>query len=179
MKTNQIGRSMVEIIGVLAIIGVLSVGAIAGYASAMEKQRWNAFTNGVNHLIMSATEISANQKSTDRIDIIPLLKQTNQMPAPFAAQNSVVNQQQLFYKGYFTYAYLYSKDSAIILETHGLQTKICEKILTEPWDNLDLDKGIMLVGSPNKTFKTKPTMEEANTYCKNASRVDLRFKMLR
>ncbi len=31
------GRSMVEMLGVLAIIGVLSVGAIAGYSKAMIK----------------------------------------------------------------------------------------------------------------------------------------------
>ena len=31
------GRSMVEMLGVLAIIGVLSVGAIAGYSKAMMK----------------------------------------------------------------------------------------------------------------------------------------------
>ena len=34
---NQCGRSMVEMLGVLAIIGVLSVGGIAGYRTAMEK----------------------------------------------------------------------------------------------------------------------------------------------
>ena len=37
MKISQCGRSMVEMLGVLAIIGVLSVGAIAGYSSAMTK----------------------------------------------------------------------------------------------------------------------------------------------
>ena len=36
IKNNQIGRSMVEMLGVLAIIGVLSVGGIAGYSKAME-----------------------------------------------------------------------------------------------------------------------------------------------
>ena len=30
MKNNQFGRSMIEMLGVLAIIGVLSVGGIAG-----------------------------------------------------------------------------------------------------------------------------------------------------
>ena len=34
---NESGRSMVEMLGVLAIIGVLSVGGIAGYKMAMEK----------------------------------------------------------------------------------------------------------------------------------------------
>ncbi|MBQ8785283.1 MAG: hypothetical protein IJZ59_04485 [Alphaproteobacteria bacterium] len=36
-KNNQMGRSMVEMLGVLAIIGVLLVGGIAGYSKAMEK----------------------------------------------------------------------------------------------------------------------------------------------
>ena len=31
------GRSMIEMLGVLAIVGVLSVGGIAGYSKAMEK----------------------------------------------------------------------------------------------------------------------------------------------
>ena len=32
MKINESGRSMIEMLGVLAIIGVLSVGGIAGYS---------------------------------------------------------------------------------------------------------------------------------------------------
>lgn len=39
MKNNQIGRSMIEMLGVLAIIAVLSVGGIAGYSKAMENQQ--------------------------------------------------------------------------------------------------------------------------------------------
>ena len=42
MKKNaQSGRSMIEMLGVLAIIGVLSVGGIAGYSKAMMKYRIN------------------------------------------------------------------------------------------------------------------------------------------
>ena len=33
-KNDQTGRSMVEMLGVLAIIGVLSVGGIAGYSKS-------------------------------------------------------------------------------------------------------------------------------------------------
>ena len=40
-KNNQTGRSMVEMLGVLAIIGVLSVGGIAGYSKAMFKYKIN------------------------------------------------------------------------------------------------------------------------------------------
>ena len=37
IKLNNAGRSMIEMLGVLAIIGVLSVGGIAGYSKAMTK----------------------------------------------------------------------------------------------------------------------------------------------
>ena len=41
MMKNESGRSMVEMLGVLAIIGVLSVGGIAGYTMAMNKYKAN------------------------------------------------------------------------------------------------------------------------------------------
>lgn len=47
-KNNQLGRSMVEMLGVLAIIGVLSVTAIAGYRYAMEKYAANTLINELN-----------------------------------------------------------------------------------------------------------------------------------
>ena len=42
MKNNQFGRSMIEMLGVLAIIAVLSVGGIAGYSKAMDKFKMEA-----------------------------------------------------------------------------------------------------------------------------------------
>ena len=42
------GRSMVEMLGVLAIIGVLSVGAITGYSKAMMKYKLNKQTEQLN-----------------------------------------------------------------------------------------------------------------------------------
>ena len=42
------GRSMVEMLGVLAIIGVLSVGAIAGYSKAMMKYKLNKQAEAFN-----------------------------------------------------------------------------------------------------------------------------------
>ena len=38
---NESGRSMVEMLGVLSIIGVLSIGGIAGYSMAMNRYRAN------------------------------------------------------------------------------------------------------------------------------------------
>ena len=48
MFQNQSGRSMVEMLGVLAIIGVLSIGGIAGYRQAMTAHRANEFLNDLS-----------------------------------------------------------------------------------------------------------------------------------
>ncbi len=47
----QGGRSMIEMLGVLAIIGVLSVGGIVGYTKAMSTYKINNTLNNYNHII--------------------------------------------------------------------------------------------------------------------------------
>ena len=54
MRTNAAtcrGRSMVEMLGVLAIIGILSVGAIAGYSKAMIKYKLNKQAEQISWLL--------------------------------------------------------------------------------------------------------------------------------
>ena len=48
IKINETGRSMVEMLGVLAVIGVLSVGGIMGYKFGMMKYRVNEIVNELN-----------------------------------------------------------------------------------------------------------------------------------
>lgn len=46
-QINESGRSMVEMLGVLAIIGVLSIGGIAGYVLAMHRNMANETANQI------------------------------------------------------------------------------------------------------------------------------------
>ena len=64
-QTNPIGRSMIEMLGVLAIIGVLSVGGIAGYSSAMEKWKLNETLVGYNHLIYGLLEYEVSLRTLE------------------------------------------------------------------------------------------------------------------
>ena len=50
------GRSMIEMLGVLAIIGVLSVGGIAGYSKAMEKYKLNKVMSEYSMLVYGILE---------------------------------------------------------------------------------------------------------------------------
>jgi Tfp pilus assembly protein PilE len=63
MKSEN-GRSMVEMLGVLAIIGVLSVGAIAGYSKAMMKYKLNKQAEQFNTIINA---VARNVHSFDNI----------------------------------------------------------------------------------------------------------------
>ena len=54
MKKFQNGRSMIEMLGVLAIIGVLSIGGLAGYTMAMNRWRANTLTDYVTRCVVVA-----------------------------------------------------------------------------------------------------------------------------
>ena len=53
-NVNESGRSMVEMLGVLAIIGVLSIGGIAGYTMAMNRYRANEAMAAANMAIVES-----------------------------------------------------------------------------------------------------------------------------
>ena len=59
------GRSMTEMLGVLAIIGVLSVGGIAGYTYAMERHYTNEILNAASQrAIVIASQIAAGRQAS-------------------------------------------------------------------------------------------------------------------
>ncbi|MBR3502220.1 MAG: hypothetical protein IKO06_04865 [Alphaproteobacteria bacterium] len=62
-KSVQSGRSMIEMLGVLAIIGVLSVGGIAGYSKAMMKYRTNKFIEQITLIAGNVHTFFARQSN--------------------------------------------------------------------------------------------------------------------
>ncbi len=66
-ESHQFGRSMIEMLGVLAIVGVLSVGGLAGYNMAMYRLRENNF---MSELAMLPSQIDGyiNDMKTSAAD---------------------------------------------------------------------------------------------------------------
>lgn len=64
-KIDQKGRSMVEMLGVLAIIGVLSVGGISGYSKAMAKFKLTKAQDQISMLLMNIRTAFATSPSYD------------------------------------------------------------------------------------------------------------------
>ena len=67
---NETGRSMVEMLGVLAVIGVLSIGGIQGYTYAMNKYRANNVLNEINMVSHQlATELVTSRNTQKMLSL--------------------------------------------------------------------------------------------------------------
>ena len=77
---------MIEMLGVLAIIGVLSIGGIAGYSKAMEMYKVNKIIGEYNQLIMWVLE---NQLSLKKLEhntkLANVIIAANVLPADWSA----------------------------------------------------------------------------------------------
>jgi Tfp pilus assembly protein PilE len=82
------GRSMVEMLGVLAIIGVLSVGAIAGYSKAMMKYKLNKQAEQLNTIISVGARYSHAFSATDHIQ--PTLIKAGEIPSEMIKSNNEI-----------------------------------------------------------------------------------------
>ena len=96
-QTNPIGRSMIEMLGVLAIIAVLSVGGIAGYGKAMRiwnsNQQKEQMTQILHSLIRLRYELGREKNRAPTTPIMPVLKAIDEIPAglTFGANNELMD----------------------------------------------------------------------------------------
>ena len=65
MEQKEQGRSMVEMLGVLAIIGVLSIGAIAGYTMAMNRYKANEILDLASKISVAAQTAGSTTNNMD------------------------------------------------------------------------------------------------------------------
>ena len=98
MKSEN-GRSMVEMLGVLAIIGVLSVGAIAGYSKAMMKYKLNKQTEQIGS-ILDYVNIHLDDLKRSRASITgnltSLFKKLNVIPQEMIRENAHITIYDIF-----------------------------------------------------------------------------------
>lgn len=96
MNNNQLGRSMIEMLGVLAIIAVLSVGGIAGYGKAM--RMWNSnlqkeqLTQLFQSLIRLRYDLSHDRQYDERSgNVAEILYALDEVPAGMKYNGDIVD----------------------------------------------------------------------------------------
>ena len=67
-KNEEAGRSMVEMLGVLAIVGVLSIGGISGYSKAMAKFKLTKAQDQITMLLMNIRTAFATSPNYDGLN---------------------------------------------------------------------------------------------------------------
>ena len=89
LDVPQFGRSMVEMLGVLAIIGVLSVGGIAGYSKAMFKYKLNKQTEQLSQLLNALYRYKASWgENPPSMDLMPYFKALGEIPEDMIKDNT-------------------------------------------------------------------------------------------
>ena len=79
-KSSQLGRSMIEMLGVLAIIGVLSIGSIAGYTKAMEKYNINKLKDQFAVIMTNLTTLLANGQNSSQLANLAVIDALHILP---------------------------------------------------------------------------------------------------
>lgn len=137
-RFNQNGRSMVEMLGVLAIIGVLSVGGIAGYSKAMEKYKINKTIEQINTIATGVRTTFMSQGNYDGLNI-PVAHNAGIIPDEMwnedddAAYN-VWGGGLYIYRDYADYdGDYYPSGSAFNIYTDITSDSACIELLTHDW----------------------------------------------
>ncbi len=144
MKSEN-GRSMVEMLGVLAIIGVLSVGAIAGYSKAMFKYKLNKHSEQMNTLINA---VARNVHNFNNIGgsttIVPYLVKMGEIPTEMTKSGSQ-SIHDIF--GQTWMIFISSGGGYVILSSYS--TAGSSSLTTKSTDNLEICKNILVAAKEN------------------------------
>ena len=109
LKQLEYGRSMVEMLGVLAVIGVLSFGGIQGYKYAMDKHRANDIIHEVN------------MRSRDTWNMY----QTKPLPDT----DEIEGWSNMTQTGFEIYVRPYTGSSMFDVEVYDVPSAVCKKTL--------------------------------------------------
>lgn len=88
---NQIGRSMIEMMGVLAIIGVLSVGGINGYTKAMTKFKTNSTLEALMTISANVRTVTMRTKKLDGMNLKKVAIKMKAVPSEYVKDAENLN----------------------------------------------------------------------------------------
>lgn len=118
---QESGRSMIEMMGVLAIMGVITVAAIAGINSAMNMQKRNTVNDEVLQMVAQVRQTFSEYDDFSNINnatIFGAIGMSNQNP----------------YGGAYEISVNPSNSRQFVISITGLSKSDCEYFVTKGWD---------------------------------------------
>ncbi len=161
MRTNELGRSMIEMLGVLAIVGILSVGGIVGYSKAMLKYKQDKLMSELSQLIVNIRVLYTYQHKYTGIDS-KLLIGSGAVPAEMVDKDA--SSEMIIRHAFGGDVVVYPSngaaggDTAFEIYAKGLNKQACLILATMDWGQ-DLASGFrsMYVGTEEIT---EPIMKD-------------------
>ncbi len=157
---QQLGKSMVEMLGVLFIVGILSVGGIAGYIKASHQLRINKLKDDISHLVANTRTLFFTQENYKDLDTFSLIK-TGIIPGHMIGANgTLVNRSNgsIYIKSAKS---ALNEHGAFIVIFNGLSAPMCISLISDTWGS-DIQTGfigITIKGDGDLTIETSNLTE--------------------
>ena len=137
------GRSMVEMLGVLAIIGVLSVGAMSGYSKAMFKYKLNKQTEQLSTVFNAVARYAHSFNEVKSGYITHYFIKLGEIPTEMIHPNNSQNIYDIFNMNLSIIKEVYENNVSIIA------IYMSPELLKKSSQNLDICKNIILTIKEN------------------------------
>lgn len=147
MASQESGRSMIEMLGVLAIIGVLSVGGIAGYSMAMSKFKTTKSIDQIQTITTNLRTLMASQRRWPKISNAAVFYSLGILTEETFDGSKGVNS----YGGEIKLDTGDSAKRTVTIIYTGIPQDACVKLGTTDWGG-DPGSGLVSIGIGNTTY---------------------------
>lgn len=147
-KIDNIGRSMVEMIGVLAIVGVLSIGGIAGYVTASRNLRISNLKDEISTIVANVRSAFFAAENYGSLNNITLINAGLIPDWMIDDDRSHIHNKN---KGSVLIApadYEYKENGGFILVFNGLNATACRELAISDWGS-DIATGFIALSIKN------------------------------
>ena len=153
-KKEQSGRSMVEMLGVLAIVGVLSVGGIAGYSKAMAKFKSTKVMDQVSTVVANIRTLYSGQPNYSGLTTATAIKMgaIGSEMLNGVSQNSASKAYNAFNGAVFVKAT--ANGRSFVVTFTGLSNEACIALGSADWGS-GSGSGLVKVGTSNKVISAE------------------------
>lgn len=174
MRYNERGRSMIEMLGVLAIIGVLSVGGIAGYSKAMNKFKTNKVIDQINMISTNIRTLFSSQRNYNGLNnsvavnagLVPGEMYNANVASSVTADGGITNAFGGAVKIKAT-----KNDTAYYILFEGIPASSCAAFVTTDWGS-EAGTGLLAVAAGSavavSTISTIESIASSNASTANA-----------
>ena len=139
---------MIEMLGVLAIIGVLSVGGIAGYSKAMQKYRTNKTIDQITQVINGVRTLYAHQRNYTGLNNT-VLKKAKILPESAFDSSTSTEARNPFGGSLYVFPNNNSGPNAAQLEITDIPEDACIDLASQDWGD---SSGLIALGINRGTW---------------------------